>query len=85
MTVNINTIDDYIWKVQKSIMKNHGCTIAENDICPLVWYIDTGRASTLFLKKLMAAKPFIIARKLHKGGSYDEIIDRIKEYIEFTE
>lgn len=78
-----NRIDDYIWKVQKNLMDKYGVNEAERDIDPLKWYIYTGRASTGFINLLLCAKPFMIARKLHMGGSVDEAIDRIKIYIEY--
>lgn len=79
--VNKNSIDDCIWKIQKVLMTKYGCTAADREIAPLIWHINTGRASTPFLKKLIDAKPFMVARKLHMGGSDAEIIDRIKAYI----
>ena len=66
--VNKNTIDDCIWKIQKILMEKYGCTAADREIAPLIWYINTGRASTPFLKKLIDAKPFMIARKLVTHG-----------------
>lgn len=50
-------------------------------LAPLSYYIHTGRASTEFLHKLVDAKPFMIARALMKGGSYDEAISRVKNYL----
>ena len=82
--VSKNSIDDCIWKIQKVLMTKYGCTAADREIAPLIWYINTGRASTLFLKSLIDAKPFMIARKLHMGGSDTEIIERVKTYIGFT-
>ena len=54
--VNKNTIDDCIWKIQKILMEKYGCTAADREIAPLIWYINTGRASTLFLKSLIDAE-----------------------------
>ena len=50
---------------------------ANRDVSPLTWYIDTGRASTDFLRRLLATKPYLIARRLRKGGTYDETLRRI--------
>ena len=72
--VNKNSIDNCIWKIQRVLMTKYGCTAADREIAPLIWYINTGRASTPFLKKLIDAKPFMIARKLHMGGSDAEIM-----------
>ena len=82
--VNKNSIDNCIWKIQRVLMTKYGCTAADREIAPLVWYINTGRASVPFLKSLIDAKPFMIARKLHAGGSDAEIIDRVKAYIGFV-
>ena len=82
--VNKNTIDNCIWKIQKILMEKYGCTAADREIAPLIWYINTGRASVPFLEKLIGAKPFMVARKLHMGGSDVEIINRVKAYIGFV-
>lgn len=82
--VNKNSIDNCIWNIKKILMEKYGCTAADREIAPLIWYINTGRASTPFLKMLISAKPFMIARKLHAGGSDVEIIERIKKYIGFA-
>jgi len=79
--VSRNTIDTCVWNIKKVLMEKYGTMAADREIAPLVWYINTGRASTPFLKSLIDAKPFMIARKLHAGGSDAEIIDRIKAYI----
>lgn len=81
ITVNATTIDIFLWEVEYRIMSLCGATVAEREIAPLKWYINTGRASLSFLKKLIVAKPFMVARKLHAGGSDEEIIRRIRKYI----
>ena len=73
--------ENALWSIRKYLMHKHGCDMAEYDIQALEWYIDTGRASVDFLKAFHSAKPFMIGRLLHKGGSYDEIISRVKKYI----
>jgi len=52
-------------------------------LAPLSHYVGTGRASSEFLHLLVDAKPFMIARVLMKdnGGTYDEAIGRVKEYL----
>lgn len=66
------------------------CLVAKNEVpyyraCALAsdleWYINSGRASADWIKHLLAKRPFMIARRLAKGGSAREIIDRITEYI----
>lgn len=70
-----------LWHIQRHLIEKHGNAIAEQDMYPLQWYIATGRASTTFLHKLFNAKPFMVARKLHQGGSMEDAIDRVKKYI----
>lgn len=48
---------------------------------PLAWYIETGRAPTPFLQKLVGIRPFLIVRRLEKGGSTNEVVERIKEFV----
>ena len=43
----------------------------------------TGRASTEFLRLLMNTRPVLVARDLHKGGSYEEVINRICHRIKY--
>ena len=74
-------IDNYLWSVERYLMQRYGSRIAELDVDPLRWYILTGRASAEFLLRLKQVKPFMVARKLHEGGSYDEAISRIKSYL----
>ena len=73
--------DDYIWKVLAYMQRHYGCNAAEREIDPLQWYINTGRASADFLNRLYTKKPFMIARILHKGGSHDEAVVSIKNYV----
>lgn len=74
-------IDIYLNKVLACLMKHYGVDQAYRDIDPLTWYINTGRASALFLRSLVSCKPFMIARKLHEGGSVQDAVDRIKTYV----
>lgn len=73
--------DEYIYKVESYLMKKYGVDTADRELYPLAWYIRTGRASTLFLRKLYEKKPYMIGRILHAGGSVDEIVDRIVKYV----
>ena len=70
-------IDDTIWSIQKEIMKRHGVDAAYRETAPIEWYIITGRASAEFLRLLKSARPLLIARDCHKGGSYEEVINRV--------
>lgn len=83
VAVSATSIEEYLWKVQHYLMLRHGASVAAFSVAPLRWYVDTGRASLPFLHALLAAKPFMIARRLHEGqyGSYDRAIEIIKEYL----
>ena len=76
-------IETMLWHIQREDMQRNGCDAAERDMMPLKWYINTGRASAEFLRCLMAARPVLVARDLHKGGSYDEVIMRVCKRIKF--
>ena len=81
LPLNRITIETGMWAIFRTLMQKHGTDIAHQDFAPLEWYVNTGRASVEFIRLLLGAKPFMIARKLHKGGSYDEVIARIKQYL----
>lgn len=83
--VNSNTIEECIWNIKKCLMGKYGIMAADREIAPLIWYIETGRASTPFLEKLLSAKAFMVARRLHAGGSDNEIIARVKACVGFKE
>ena len=83
--VNQTSIDTCLWSIQRNLIHKHGTFMAEVTIAPLMWYVNTGRASIDFLRKLMAAKPFMVARCLHRAGSYDDAIKRVKSCIGFTD
>ena len=79
--LSYTSIDSVLWSVQFHLMRKYGCDTAARDVAPLRWYINTGRASVSFLKALVNAKPFMVARKLHQGGSDDAMIKRVSEYL----
>ena len=70
-----------IWNIQRYLMLRYGSDIAECDVAPLKWWCYTGRASCDFLRAMLTAKPFMIARRLHKGGSWDEMVARVREFL----
>ena len=80
-SINSTNTDRAVNNVLVYMMKHYGVDNAYREIAPLTWYINTGRASLFFLRGIIIAKPFMIARKLHQGGSDQEIIDRIKDYL----
>ena len=81
ISINATSIETGLWHIQREMLTRWGCDAAEREIAPLRWYINTGRASTAFLKTLFVANPVMVARKLHMGGSDEEIIKRIRKYI----
>lgn len=81
ISVNRTSIETCLWHIERHLIDKYGPTEAGVEIAPLRWYIYTGRASTDFIRALMKAKPFMVARKLHMGGSIQEAVDRIKKYI----
>ncbi len=81
ISVNRTSIETCLWHIERHLTNKYGVTEAGVDMAPLRWYIYTGRASTEFIRELMKAKPFMVARKLHMGGSYQEAVDRVKKYI----
>ena len=83
-TMSRTEIDTMMWHIQRDDMQRHGCDAAERDMQPLWWYINTGRASTEFLHKLMHTSPCMVARDLHKGGSYEEVINRVCRRIKYN-
>lgn len=83
MTISLNYISDSLWNIKKVLMDKYGVAVADREIAPLLWYINTGRAPVSFLKLLIAAKPYLVAHRLHAGGSDDEIIARVKTCIGF--
>ena len=85
MLTNATIIENFVFDVKHSIGKKYGTDTMEREIYPLTWYIYTGRASTLFLKKLLVQKPYVIGNILHKGGSVEEVLKRIKKKIGYKE
>ena len=85
MYISNTLIDSFLWSVQRYIVHKHGVDASYRAMDPLVWYINTGRASMSFLKNLVQAKPFMIGRILMKGGSTDDVIKAVKAYIKYDE
>ena len=83
MNININktSIETGLWAIERYLIKHYGTAQAARDMAPIIWYINTGRASCDYLRDLLSAKPFVIARALHKGGSYDDALARVRAKI----
>ena len=81
MIYGTKPIDNTIWEIYRKLMNKYGCMNAEIYIRPLTWYVYTGRSTLEFEKRLINARKYMIVRKLTAGGSDQEIINRIKEYL----
>lgn len=79
--LSATAINETLWDIQEYLMDRYGSRESERDMDALRYYVYTGRASCEFLLKLVNAKPFMIGRLLHKGGSTEEAINRIKNYL----
>lgn len=85
-TVSISywAVDDGLYQIKKALMRTKGLCLDDASIimAPLYWYVGTGRASLDFLRALLNAKPYMIARKLYEGGADEEVIQRIRAYLQ---
>ena len=82
-------INKYLWDVHNNIMNKHGYSFDQsyNVLYPLLYYINTGRASAEFLHNVQYVKPYVMARVLAKGyehGTVDECIVAFKKKVEET-
>lgn len=75
------SVETGLWHIERHLIHKYGTAEAGKDMAPLRWYIDTGRASCDFIRALLSAKPWMVARRLHDGGSYDDVLARVKKYI----
>ena len=75
--MNAKQIETMLWHIQREIMERHGVDASYRLISPLAWYINTGRASADFLRCLYNSRPVLVARDLAKGGSDQEILERV--------
>lgn len=77
---------DFIHKAAMYGASKIGLDESHRIMDPLVWYISTGRASYEFTARLAAKKPYRVFQVLHKaGGSYDDAIQAIKQYLDIAE
>lgn len=81
--MNRTELETMLWHIEREIMNRHGVDAAARMIEPLKWYIDTGRASTAFLKALKEARPVLVARDLAKGGSTEDALKRVFKRINY--
>lgn len=79
--------DYYLRDVWEYIIRKElwNITQTDNAVYPLKWYIDTGRASAEFLRRMYAIRPFLIGRLLVRASrehaTVDETVTLIKNKI----
>ena len=78
--ISWTTIDDQLWKIKLYVAKH---TVSELEtrktLDPLVWYINTGRASVPFLHWFLEAKPYVVGRiLLNTPGSTEDVVKALK-------
>lgn len=71
-------LDEKMHNIRMYLWEKYGSLQGDNYFYPLEWYVNTGRASTEFIRKLIDSKHFVIGRILAKGGSYDEAVLNLK-------
>lgn len=81
ISISQTAVECYIDRVVEYLTHKYGTDTALREISPLEWYVWTGRASCDFLRALVSSKAYMVGRKLHEGGSYTEIINRIHQYL----
>lgn len=83
MILSYTAINKKMHEIRMELWKKTGSSVRGDSLMyPLVYYVNTGRASAEFLKRLINAKTFMIVRKLQSGGSDQEIMKRIKKYLD---
>jgi hypothetical protein len=78
----MNKTTETMHQIWLCIAKKHGCAAADYDIQALQWYIP--RCSATFLRLFNNCKPYMVARRLHAGGSIEEQIGRIQRYLGYN-
>ena len=53
MCIGRNSIDEALWDIESYIMNREGVDASRRLMSPLNWYVETGRASTQFLRWLV--------------------------------
>ena len=85
-SVSKSGIDAFLWDVNRTVYSKLGDTReTENTVFALVWYVNTGRASSDFLRQLFTFSPRVVGNSLMKGGSDLDKIERIKKAVERKE
>lgn len=73
--------DTYIYSVIDALSRTRTYREASNIAYALAWYINSGRASGVWIRQICTIKPYLIARQLAKGGSIDAQVERVKTYV----
>jgi len=85
--VSLTSIDNTIWDIKSKISKKHTINESESFISPLVYYINTGRAPTEFLRifvNLSERQKNTIANRLeNNAGNTEAAINSVCQYIGF--
>ena len=76
---SVSSISEYIADLRLYIASKEDFNTADRMIYPLVYYINTGRACTDFLKALASTKFYSIYAVLRKEKSTDETIKLLKK------
>lgn len=79
--ISSTLIDNFLYAIYTYLSGQYGWRVAERDMYPLKWYINSGRATNDFLHKMVIKKPYMIGRKLHQGGSYEDAVNRVCSYV----
>lgn len=77
-----NGIRFFLADIFRSAWKISGNEAAARSTDAVAWYVNTGRASSEFVRAMLKHRPSTIARRCLIGGSDQEIIDRIKNLLE---
>ena len=80
--LSFTDIQDGLWRIELYLMQRYGIDTARQDMYPLVWYVNTDRASAAWIRVLLSCKPYMIARILHRGGSIDDVIRNVEACME---
>lgn len=81
------SVDNAMWRIQRVMIDRYGIDVDRSDqlMGPLHWWVSTGRATPDFLRKMITCKPLLIARRLMRNGSDEEIVQNIKKCIGYTD
>lgn len=72
------TQSEYIlMRYHTMLMKKHGILGAERLMTPLSWYINTGRASMDYIRRLAAADESKVIAILEQDGSVEAVLNNL--------